>query len=134
MILQSLSEKDPKEDCRDELRWSNSEGDTGDKSLMSLLDAVEYIISLFLAQLEAKGMCVAAMQDKLEDVVNYARKYLPLATLGYHKIWFKLYTCPDSRKWCNECISSELPFSLPFTASQVEQFFSKLKNIKTNEI
>ncbi len=44
---------------------------------------MEHIISLFRAPLEAKGMCVASVQDELEDVVDFARKYLPLGTMGY---------------------------------------------------
>ncbi len=99
--------------------------------MSSLLDAVEYIISLFCAPLEAKGMCVASVQDELEDVVDFARKYLPLGTMGYRNIWFKLHTCPDSERWPNIRLLSELLFSLPFTTSRVEQIFSRLKVVKT---
>ena len=95
------------------------------------MDAVEYIISLFRAPLEAKGMCAASVQDELEDVVDFARKYLPLGTLGYRNIWFKLHTCPDSERWPNVRLLSERLFSLPFTTSRVELKFSRLKNIKT---
>ena len=35
--------------------------------------AVEYIISIFRIPLEAKGMCVASIQDEVEDIVSYAR-------------------------------------------------------------
>ena len=41
-------------------------------------------------------MCVASIQDELEDVVHFARKYLSLSTLNYRKIWYKLHNCPDS--------------------------------------
>ena len=70
---------------------SDSEEAGGDKSLTSLLDAVEYIISLFCAPLEAKGMCAASVQDELGDVVDFARKYLSLGTLGYRNITSHLY-------------------------------------------
>ncbi len=102
-----------------------------DKSLSSLLDAVEHIISLFRAPLEAKGMCVASVQDELKDVVDFARKYLPLGTMGYRNIWFKLHTCPDPERWPIIRLLSELLFSLPFTTSRVEQIFSRLKVVKT---
>ena len=72
-----------------------------------------------------------SVQDELEDVVDFARKYLPLDTLGYRNIWFKLHTGPDSERWPNVRLLSELLFSLPFTTSRVEQIFSRLKNIKT---
>ena len=112
---------------RDESSMSDSEEAGGDKSLTSLLDAVEYIISLFRAPLEAKGMCAASVQDELEDVVDFARKYLPLGTLGYRNIWFKLHTCPDSERWPNVRLLSELLFSLPFTTNRVEHKFFLIK-------
>lgn len=58
--------------------------------------AVEYIISVFRTPLEAKGMCVASIQDEVEDGVSYAQKYLQI---GYRKIWYKLHTSPDSSRW-----------------------------------
>ena len=76
-------------------------------------------------------MCIASIQDELEEVVDYARKYLPLSALGYRKVWFKLHTCPDAAKWPNVLLLSELLFSLPVTTSRVEQAFSRLKNVKT---
>ena len=59
--------------------------------------AVEYIISILHIPLEAKGMCVASIQDEVEDV-SYARKYLPIGSENYHKIWYKLHTSPDHRR------------------------------------
>lgn len=102
-----------------------------DSGIVAILQAVEHIISIFRAPLEAKGMCVASIQDELEEVVDYARKYLPIGTVSYRKIWFKLHTCPDSVKWPNVRLLSELLFSLPFSTSRVEQIFSRLKLVKT---
>ena len=63
--------------------WLRREVDPGDTEetsddnsfLGALLSAVDYIISIFHAPLEAKGMCIASIQDELEEVVDYARKY-----------------------------------------------------------
>ena len=93
--------------------------------------AVEYIISIFRIPLEAKGMCAASIQDEVEDVISYARKYLPIGSENYRKIWYKLHTSPDSSRWPNILILSELLFSLPISTSRVEQLFSLLKIIKT---
>lgn len=81
--------------------------------------------------LPLKQRVVPSIQDELEEVVDYARKYLPLGTLSYKKVWFKLHTCPDSVKWSNVLLLCDLLFSLPFTTSRVEQTFSRLKNVKT---
>jgi len=90
--------------------------------------AVEYIISIFL---EAKGMCVASIQDKVEDAVSYARKYRTIGSENYCKIWHKLHTSPDSSRWPNILMLCQLLLSLPISTSCVEQLFSLLKVIKT---
>ena len=76
-------------------------------------------------------MCIATIQDEVEEVVDYARKYLPIGTICYRKIWFKIHTCPNSERWPNVLLLSEFLFILPFTTSRVEQIFSRLKNVKT---
>ena len=68
------------------------------------------------------------IQDELEEVVEYAQKYLAVDTESYRKVWYKLHTCPDASKWPNVL---ELVFSLPFTTSHVEQMFSFVKTVKT---
>ena len=60
---------------------------------------MEYITSAFHAPLEAEGLCDPSMlQDEVDEVVGYARQYLPIGTESYRKIWYKLHTCPDSRR------------------------------------
>lgn len=117
---------------------SFSEGSSGDYDGMLESDdfaevraAVDYIISVPHIPLEAKGMCAASIQDEIEDVVSYARKYLQISSENYRKIWYKLHTSPDSSRWPNILILSELLFSLPISTSRVEQLFSLLKVIKT---
>lgn len=113
-------------------RSSHSSEDDGDDGLLEIRAAVECITSVFRAPLEAKGLCDPCMiQDEVEEVVEYARKYLPIGTESYRKIWHKLYTCPDSRRWPNILFLCELVFSLPLSTSRVEQMFSLLKIIKT---
>ena len=95
-------------------------------------EAVEYIITVFRAPLEAKKFSAEAIQDELEEVVSYAQKYLPIATDPYKKVWYTLHTCSDASKWPNILTLCQLIFSLPFSTSRVEQVFSQLKLIKTN--
>ena len=58
---------------------SDGNGDS-DNGLTEIRSAVDHIISSFLAPLETKGMNVVSVQDEIEEVVDYARKYLSLAT------------------------------------------------------
>lgn len=96
-------------------------------------EAVEYILTVFREPLEAKGMSVFSLQDELEEVVDFYRQYL-VDTQGedYRKVWYKLFTAPDARKWPNIILLSELLFSLPFVNSEVERAFSTMKVIKTD--
>ena len=103
--------------------WQKSYSDAYSDARDEILDdfaevrtAVEYIISTFRILLQAKGMCVASIQDEVEDV-SYARKYLPIGSENYRKIWYKLHTSSDSSRWPNILILCELLFSLPISTS-----------------
>ena len=61
-------------------------------------EAAEYIVSLFRIPLEARGMSAELIGDEIENVACYARKYLPIGTENYRKIWYKIFTSPDSAK------------------------------------
>ena len=95
-------------------------------------EAVEYILTFFREPLEAKGMSVFSLQDELEEVVDFYRQYLDTQGQDYRKVWYKLFTAPDARKWPNVIMLSELLFSLPFVNGQVERAFSTMKIIKTD--
>ena len=44
--------------------------ETDQSFFMEILQAVEYLVALFRAPLEAKGVCIASIQDELEDIVK----------------------------------------------------------------
>ena len=50
----------------------------------------------------------------------------------YRKVWYKLFTAADARKWPNILLISKLLFSLPYTNSSVERIFSTTKVVKTD--
>ena len=109
---------------------SDGNGDSND-GLIEIRSAVDHIISSFLAPLEAKGMNAVSVQDEIEEVVDYARKYLSLSTESNRRIWYKLHTCPNTGRWPNILLLCELVFSLPFITCHVEQMFSLLRVVKT---
>lgn len=111
---------------------SNSEEEDLEDDLAEMREAVEYITSHFREPLEAKGVTMANMQDEIEEIVTYARKYLNIGREGYHKVWYKLHTAPDASKWPNILRLCVLLFSLPFSNGHVERIFSVMKIIKTN--
>ena len=93
--------------------------------------AVEHIITVFRAPLEFCGVCIATIQDELEEAVEYARRSLAIVSDCYKRVWYKLHVCQDAHKWPNLLLLCELIFSLPFTTSCVEQMFSLLIIIMT---
>ena len=103
-----------------------------DSSLIEVKNAAEHIITHFRIPLESKGVALAAIQDEIEEIVDYARKYLDIYKLDYREAWYKLLSCPDSQKWSNVSSLCELAFSLPFSNRRIEQIFSSMKVIKTD--
>ena len=68
-------------------RSGHSSEDDGDAGQLEIREAVECIISVFRVPLEAKGLCgPSIIQDEVEEVVEYARKYLSIGTGRYRKI------------------------------------------------
>ena len=102
--------------------------------MSEIKSAVLSLAEVFRAPLEAKGVNLSSIVDKIEDIVEYSRAYLRLGCNTYKKIWYQLQTSPDSVKWPNVICLSELLFSLPFSTAKVERwFFSILKVIKNEE-
>ena len=93
-------------------------------SLVEVKRAAEHIITHFRVPLESKGVILATIQDEIEEIVDYGRKYLDINKLDYHEAWYKLLSCPDAQKWTNVAGLCELAFSLPFSNNRVEQIFS----------
>ncbi len=113
--------------------WRLSSSDLEDDGDMDeIREAIEYITSHFREPFEAKGVDLPNIQDEIEEIVLYARKYLSLGSEGYQRVWYKLHTSPDASKWCNVLKVCELVFSLPFSNAHVEKLFSTLKIIKTD--
>ena len=114
---------------------SDREDETGDNSddssLAEVKESVDHLAAHFRLPLEAKGVSLATLQDEVEDAVEYARTYLDISRTEYRKVWYKLYSCPDAKKWPNLLSLCDLAFSLPFSNGRVEQIFSSLKILKT---
>ena len=73
------------------------------------------IFDIFCAPLEAKGAVLKSILDEMEDSVDYAKTYLRLGCDSYSKVWYQLYTAPNSANWPNILLVSELLPSLPFS-------------------
>ena len=98
------------------------------RDLDEIQAAAERLVSHFRQQLEAKCVNFTNLQDQLEEIVMYARKYLNCEGESYQWVWYKLCTSPsEESKWPSILQLSQLVFSLPFSNSHVEQLFSTLK-------
>ena len=98
-------------------RMDGDEEGSDDKA--EIRSAMEYIVTMFREPLEAKNTCIFSLQDEIDEVVDFYRKYLESQGEDYRKVWYKLFVAQDARKWPNVILVSELLFSLPFTNSKV---------------
>ena len=105
------------------------DGDTED-DLTNLKEAVEYITLHFREPLEAKGVDLSNMQDEVEEIVLYARRYLNLCSETYQRTWYNLHTSTDANRWPNLLRVCDLVFSLPFSNAHAERLFSTVKIVK----
>ena len=96
------------------------------------MSAIQHIYTSFKDPLEAHNISLSVLLDEIEDSIEYARQYLAIESTDYRRVWYNLHICHDSSKWPNVLLLCELCFSLPFSNSRVEQIFSCLKLIKTN--
>ena len=71
--------------------WQERGTSEGDEDVTDITDAVQCLISTFRTPLESRGVCMAAIQDELEEAVEYARKYLAIGRESYRKVWYKLH-------------------------------------------
>ena len=107
-------------------------GESPDSSIDEFNDvSLDEVKSAINEHLEAHEVSLSILIDEIEDAVDYSR-YLALESTGYRKVWYNLHIYPDSSKWPNVLLLCELVFCLPFSNSCVEQMFSCLKLIKTN--
>ena len=72
------------------------------------------------------------INEEWEDMVDYVRRYSNIAKEDNQIIWFKLFNCPESKKWMNILAVVELLFCLPIASGRVERAFSAINVIKTN--
>ena len=94
----------------------HSDTDEEEDDLAEMKEAVEYFASHFREPLVAKGVALANIQDKLEEIIPYARKYLSIGQEGYQKVWYKLHMAPDASKWPNiycTCVSCSSVYHSP---------------------
>ena len=94
--------------------------------------ALQYLSERFQVPLQHANVDSAALQGEWDEIVDYAKRYLNIATEENSSIWWKLFNSPTSKDWSNILGLVELLFSLPMSNGHLERVFSQLKIIKTN--
>ena len=97
--------------------------------LAEIREAVEYITCHFREPLEAKGITMTSIQDEIEEIVLYARKYLGIDKEGYQKIGKKCHNTPE----CRTCNNKHHP-SICDESASVKNGVSNLTNPKTSSL
>jgi len=93
---------------------------------------IDELVQQFLVPLQEAGVNTAQIIEEWEDMLDYARRYLNITEEENQIIWFKLFNCPDSKKWTNILALVELLFCLPMANGRVERAFSAMNVVKTD--
>ena len=93
--------------------------------------ALECLSSHFKVPLERSGVD-CSVQEEWDDMSDYAKRYLSLATEDYRTIWWKLFNAANASRWGNALSLVELLFCFPMANGRLERVFSSLKLIKTD--
>ena len=94
--------------------------------------ALESLSSHFKVPLEGSEVDCSVLQEEWDDMSDYAKRYLSLATEDYRTIWWKLFNAANASKWGNALSLVELLFCFPMANGRLERVFSSLKLIKTD--
>ncbi len=76
------------------------------KKTISLIFWLQWSTSHFREPLDVVCANLASIQDEVEEVIDYARKYLSIQSESYLKIWHPA----DATKWPNVLVLAELLF------------------------
>ena len=86
--------------------------------------ALESLSSHFKVPLERSGVDCSVLQEEWDDMSDYAKRYLSLATEDYRTIWWKLFNAANASKWGNALSLVELLFCFPMANGRLERVFS----------
>ena len=106
--------------ANDEESDANTDEVTFTDDKKEIREAVHYIVAIFRKPLESKGATLFALDDEVDEIVDYCRKFVNYTVDDYKRVWYILHTTHDAYKWPNLILLSELLFSLPFTNAKVE--------------
>ena len=68
----------------------------GSDDKAEIREAMEYIVKIFREPLEAKDARIFSLQDEIDEIFDFYRKYLENQVEDYRKVWYKLYTAHDA--------------------------------------
>ena len=65
-------------------------------------------------------------------MLNYATQFIPLSSMDYQAVWWRLFHAPNASEWSNILLLAQLTLSLPVSNWKLERIFSTLKIIKVD--
>ncbi len=68
------------------------------KCLKNVLHSKRILTHLIQAPLEAVGINLLILQDKIVEVTEYVSSYLSIESEDCHKVWYRLHVCPDGTR------------------------------------
>ena len=94
---------------------------------------VDRLIERFAVPLEAARADRDSSKAEFCDMIAYATQYIPLSSLDYQSVWWRLFHAPNSAEWAKVLVLAELLFSLPASNEKLERVFSILGTVKVDK-
>ena len=95
----------------------------------SPLHEIDRLVTRFKIPLESAG-CTEEIHKEFQDMIEYAGNFIPLSTMDYSSVWWRLFHSPSKTDWVNALTLAELLFSIPASSGKVERVSSTCNVIK----
>ena len=91
---------------------------------------IDRLVIRFKVPLKSAGCTIEEVHREFKEMIEYASSFIPLSTMDYSSVWWKLFHSPRKVDWANALTLAELLFNIPASNGKVERVFSTRNIIK----
>ena len=89
---------------------------------------IDRLVIRFKIPLESAGCTIEEVHREFQEMIEYASSFIPLSTMDYSSVWWRLFHSPSKVDWANALTLAELLFSIPASNGKVERVFFDLQH------
>ena len=84
-----------------------------------VFEPLERLGKMFEIPLTAAGADLSQLRKEFKEMLQYAIKFISLATLDYRRVWWRLFHAPSATEWHTALLLAQLLLSLPVSNGEV---------------